>query len=356
MTARSTGQTSKAAAETWAYEQLKKGVISTEKNISLGKFAENFWIWGKCHYIRSRLTRGANISRTYVDDMRTMLIKHILPYFENIKLQKIRSRHVEKWLIELSQKKKKDGTAFSATSVNRCFTNLKIILKESVRLEYLSKSPAEGIKQFRETPKKKSILTMDEVKELFLDDNIESLWDGSVMHYTLNLLSATTGMRLGECQGLQVQHVNEGYISVMNNWDPKYGLKEPKWRSYRDIPIPSKTVNYINELIEFSPYKEPEDFVFWGTDRKKPLRNDQIYDVYYAALKNIGISEEQRRTRNVTFHSWRHFYNTILRGKVSDPKLRLLTGHKSVEMSDLYTKFKLEDFKDVLQIQEEYFK
>ena len=214
---RSTGQTSKSAAESWAHEQLKKGVIPTEKNISFGKFVESFWIWGKCHYVKIRLTRGANISRTYIDDMRTMLLKHILPYFENIKLQKIRSRHVEKWLIDLSQKKKKDGTAFSATTVNRCFTNLKIILKESVRLEYLSKSPAEGIKQFRENPKKKSILTMDEVKKLFLDDNIESLWDGSVMHYTLNLLSATTGMRLGEVQGLRIQHANEGYISVMNN-------------------------------------------------------------------------------------------------------------------------------------------
>jgi hypothetical protein len=34
--ARSTGQTSKTAAEEWAYAQLQKGIIVTEKNITFG--------------------------------------------------------------------------------------------------------------------------------------------------------------------------------------------------------------------------------------------------------------------------------------------------------------------------------
>lgn len=38
----------------------------------------------------------------------------------------------------------------------------------------------------------------------------------------------------------------------------------------------------------------------------------------------------------------------MLRGKISDPKLRMLTGHKSEEMSDHYTLFRPEDFADVL--------
>jgi hypothetical protein len=94
MTARSTGQFSKAAAETWAYEQLKRGVIPTEKNITFGKFAEKFWIWDECSYVKGRRRRGANISRSYVDDMRTLLTLHILPYFKDKKLQKIKSRTI----------------------------------------------------------------------------------------------------------------------------------------------------------------------------------------------------------------------------------------------------------------------
>ncbi len=36
---RSTGQTSKSAAETWSYEQLKRGLIASQKNITFGKYA-----------------------------------------------------------------------------------------------------------------------------------------------------------------------------------------------------------------------------------------------------------------------------------------------------------------------------
>ena len=94
MTARSTGQTTKSAAEQWAYTQLKAGVIPTDRNISFGKFTEDFWTWDKCSYVKSRRKRGANISRGYVDDMRTLLELHILPFFHDKKLQKIKSRTI----------------------------------------------------------------------------------------------------------------------------------------------------------------------------------------------------------------------------------------------------------------------
>ena len=51
----------------------------------------------------------------------------------------------------------------------------------------------------------------------------------------------------------------------------------------------------------------------------------------------LGISEEDRRARGLTFHSWRHWYNSMLRGKVADHTLRALTGHKSEAMTDNYT-------------------
>ena len=75
----------------------------------------------------------------------------------------------------------------------------------------------------------------------------------------------------------------------------------------------------------------------------------------YNALENIEISPTEREERNITFHSWRHFYNTLMRGKIHDAKLRRITGHKTLEMTEHYTKFSINDFQDVLQIQEEYF-
>ena len=150
LTARSTGQTSKAAAENWSYEQLRKGIIATDKNITFGRFAKDWWIWDKCQYVKGRRARGANISRAYIDSMRRILDLHILPFFRDKKLQKINSRMIENWVMTLREKSGKNGNTLSHTTVNHCLTCLKIMLKEAVRLEYLSKSPATSIIQLKE--------------------------------------------------------------------------------------------------------------------------------------------------------------------------------------------------------------
>lgn len=356
LTARSTGQTSKAAAENWAYEQLHRGVITTEKNITFEKFADPWWIWDKCPYIRGEIARGSSLSRAYCDQMRRILEVHILPYFRKRKLQKISYRMINTWFMNLKEKQGRNGSTLSHITCNHALTCLNVMLKEAVRQEYIHDNPASKIKRLKEDPKEKGILTIDEVKALFREENLKKIWNCDLNHYTLNLLSASTGIRMGEIQALQVQHVHENYISVLHSWDRQYGIKEPKRNSKRNIPVPSKTANYLYKIIEASPYQEAEDFVFFGKNRAYPLRNEVISKALYKALSQIGIPEEQRKERNLTFHSWRFFYNTLLRGRIPEVKLRRLTGHRSEQMSDWYTRFDYSDYQDVLKIQEEYFK
>jgi len=356
LTARSTGHVSKSAADTWAIEQLKKGVISSGKNVTFGKYAENWWTWDKCPYVKSKRSRGVNLSRSYVDLMHAYLKNHILPYFESKRLQNINAPTIENWMQQLREKKGRTGKHLSHTTVNHCLTCLKIMLQQAVRLECLTKNPAEHILQFKENQREKSILTIDQMKALFNEDTISEIWSGDLRHYTMNLLAASTGMRLGECQALQLQHIyGEGYVSVVYTWDPKYGLKEPKRGSYRDIPIPSKTMSYLGEVIDTLPFKDPDDLVFIDGVQKVPIRNELILKGLYHALENIGITKEERDEKYITFHSWRHFYNSLMRGKIHDAKLRRLTGHKSLEMTELYTHFNLADYRDVKEIQERYF-
>jgi len=256
----------------------------------------------------------------------------------------------------LREKNGRIGKPLSHSTINHCLTCLKIMLKEAVRLEYLHKNPAASILKLKENPREKSILTIGQVQQLFAESSIDETWAGDLQHYTINLLSASTGMRLGECQALQVQYVHlEGYISVVYSWDSLYGLKEPKRGSRRDIPVPRKTLVHLGELIELSPYQEPDDLVFFDLERNKPIRNELILKTLYRALENIGISPQERKERNITFHSWRHWYNSIMRGKIHDAKLRTLTGHKTLEMTEHYTHFNIDDYQDVRQIQDQYF-
>jgi integrase len=227
--------------------------------------------------------------------MRSYLERHILPYFENKKLQKINARMIEQWVLGLREKTGRTGEPLSNVTINHCLICLKIMLKEAVRLEYLYRNPAASVLKLKETPQEKSTLKPDQVRELFRDESIDEVWNGDLKHFTLNLLAASTGMRLGECQALQLQHVHrEGHISIVHSWDPKYGLVEPKWGSVRDIPVPRKTLRYIGELIGVSPFQGPADLVFFDNERDKPIRGEIVLKASYYALENIGISPEER--------------------------------------------------------------
>lgn len=345
---KSTGETTKTRAENWARKEWRTGRLTTRENLTFGTFAEKWWKWGECDYIRGRLDRGKSLSRTYADIQRGYLETHILPHFKAAKLAKITPRTIEGWVIGLKSK-----AELSPTTVNHCLTTLKTMLGEATRLGVIPSNPALPVEHLKESPKEKQILTLEEVRLLFADGALSEKWEGSLPHFAFNLLAASTGLRMGEVQGLQVQHVHPGYIAVVHAWERKYGLKEPKWGSAREVPIPKKVSGYLAQLIEASPHKEPESLVFYGRDAQTPIGHKEILQTFYTALDGIGISGEERARRNVTFHSWRHLFNSLCRSRIPDYKLQRLTGHRTQEMTEHYTHLNLADFSDVVALQEE---
>ena len=58
--------------------------------------------------------------------------------------------------------------------------------------------------------------------------------------------------------------------------------------------------------------------------------------------------------RNLSFHAWRHFFNTLLRmSNVADSKVQSITGHRSLSMTDHYTHFDTRKFTEVRNVQAE---
>jgi hypothetical protein len=55
-----------------------------------------------------------------------------------------------------------------------------------------------------------------------------------------------------------------------------------------------------------------------NTNGTKPIDHKLIDKYLYRAFGCIGISDVERRDRNVTFHSWRHAFDTYTRPNVKD--------------------------------------
>jgi integrase len=350
MTGMSTGETSKAAAANWANEYLKEGFNPKTRNLTFRKYAENWWVWDKCSYVRYRLARGFSVSRRYVEESRRNLDLRLIPAFGDMRLNDIKPQYIQSWMLELL-----NDSGLSGATINRSLATLKVMLGQAVLYQYIPRSPAEKIGILKENTKQKDILTLSEVKTLFDEQRLERNWKNSIEHYTLNLLAAATGLRLGEIQGLQKKSVFQTHVCIVQAYARKYGMKDPKWNSQRMIPIPRMVSEYLQLLIENSQFQDPDSLLFAGKDQDTPIEHKAILAVLYHALKEIGITREIRKNRNVTFHSWRHFFNTICRAKVPDSILQRLTGHRTQEMTEHYTHFRLEDFRDVVKIQESIF-
>ena len=249
--------------------------------------------------------------------------------------------------------------------MNKILQNLRTILDGALGKGMIRFNPAKAVEPLSEKHKERGILTDDEIRRLLV-------WPGPFTDhrvYTMNLLAFSTGMRMGEARGLLVEDVRDDHILIQHSWEQGYGIKPPKYDQIRAVPIPVIAQEALREVMDFFV---PETLVFYGKDKSTPLSKSYVVDGLRDAIVRSTIDanpaatvmneeelEEYRKKllaeiemRNVGFHSWRYKLNTLLRvAKVPDAKIRLLTGHRSQEMTDWYTKFLETDMADVTEAQ-----
>ena len=350
-----TQQINESKAEQWAVEALLQGEILSIRKPRAPTFEEwstPWWIHGKCPYITEKIANGYNISRKYAEVRRSYLTNHLIPEFGKYRITHLKPRQFRDFKMRLYNERK-----LSPATINRILGTARVRFNYAVEMGDLESNPVAPVKELKEIPRERGVLVMEELRKLFGPGSLEKVWQGDLRHYGANLLAASSGLRLGEVQGLQRQYVFPGYIKVVHGWDDRYGLSAPKWNSVRAVPIPRKTAEALTALMAVPRWgePEPEDIVFWSRDRQTPLSKTAILKQFKQALKRIGIKETERKERILLFHSYRHGFNTLIRGKIPDEQLRRVTGHKTLTMSDNYDHAGAEHLQDVLVAQEGLF-
>jgi len=237
----------------------------------------------------------------------------------------------------------------SASSVRQAQLAVKQVLEWATRRGLMQRVPI--IESVVGRAKERGILTPEEVKSLF------RLPSWSKTHLAINMLAYSTGMRLGEILALRRSafHATEGYIDVDSSWDRMTkSVKSTKTRKARFVPIPTSVQMLLRELLAANPDLEDDDFVFPGRKPRQPLDRKMVERVLFKMLAEIGIDEASRIERNITFHSARHFFNSLLVNRgVPDLKVKALTGHTTDAMTNHY--YHVDDLKDVAEPGESLF-
>ncbi|GHT63665.1 hypothetical protein FACS1894110_01880 [Spirochaetia bacterium] len=108
-------------------------------------------------------------------------------------------------------------------------------------------------------------------------------------------------------------------------------LKVQKYKEKRLITVDQ---DQMRKLVSFCG-KSPSVFIFSGAERKASIDFNILEDKQRKQLARI-MGEIARKERNISFHGFRHFFNSTIRGTVSDDILRLQTGHSDERMTDTY--------------------
>ena len=335
----STGQRTKTAAKMYCMELYRKGKLIPEKKpMSFEEFAHGWWDLKTCSYLEWRQMQDP-LAPSTIDHYKTNLDLHIKPFFGKIKLSAISPDLVQNWIMRLSR----DG--YNNSSINVLIATLKVMMKEAVRLNFITSDPMEKIKKLIAHNKEVQILKNDEVYKLFPAD-WRKIWD-SYEIYVFNKLAACTGMRMSEIVGLQCNNVYGDHIHVCVQYSKKYGIRPLKTKDSRNIPITAVLYNELSTLTN-----KAQGFLFSENGGDEPISRNRIYKETSAALEKIGINREERKKRGLALHHWRHFLNTaLLMANVNTLKVQKVTGHKSLSMTQHYAHFDSRDFLEVLDVQ-----
>jgi integrase len=313
----------------------KTGNRRTIKEPRLGEYCLDFWDWNASTYIRSIRLRGKTIGKEYVSNNYSYIKRYICSKpLGDIHLSKVTPAAIESFILDI-----KASTTLSNTSCNAILCAIGKPLAEAFRLGLINENPLTRVAKLQKDTAPKGILTSKEISALFSTD-----WDDDRVRIAA-MLALSCGLRLGEILGLQNTALIDDRLIITGAYGKEEGLKTTKNGKSRIVPLPFLLKSELGKLLTRNPHNE--SWIFWSEKPGVPIHFKTIEKAFYNQLTKIGIKDMplgeggqphpgSRQARNITFHSLRHLYNTLLRGAIPDELLRECTGHLSASMTEHY--------------------
>ena len=330
---RSTGEKTKAKAEKYLRALIGDDVQRHAQAVLFGNFVKGLFDHEKGPIARRKLLRGHTYTKAYAMAQQTFMDKYAVPTFGKMEINKIRPYDVECWILDLPHR-----YGLKNKTANNVLCALRQVFQEALMQELVERNPAEHIKPLAKIGKRRGCFTVDQIKRLFA-------FPWAHCHaYVACLLAASTGMRMGEIRALTIEQVHEGYITVDASWNDIEGRKSTKSGYGRIVPVSDGVMKELRAILP------PEGLVFTYNGRV-PMGDKTITSRLDERMTELGIDY---KTENLTFHSFRHYFNTrLVASGISNEKTRAVIGHESLEMTEHYSHLEAQDLAEIKRVQRE---
>ena len=281
--------TDKQTAEVIAAKLYESGA-ATRENEEIGAYLSGFWA-AEGSYVAGRILAGRALAVAYVFDMRRCIELYVLPWLKNPQVlnqktgkwedrESIERLAIDRWTPGHAEDLMKylHGHGHSPKRCNDVRKALSTALSTYwKRKGQKERNPMRGVEKYHEEEPKREISSA----QSRCGSSSRRKWILRI--WTINALAATGGLRLGECLGLTPEAVTREEIRVgksklvvyevailpKGNWQPKEGRKDPKWKSFGKVTIPSKVGQALEKLIRANRFEN--EFVFFGSSPNAPI-------------------------------------------------------------------------------------
>ncbi len=304
--------------------------MNPECNLKLCEFLHNFWTPEKSEYIKNKRAHKKEIGDYHCKEMYNMVNRYWLPFFgEDFTVGELSEQYLEDFLQELA-----NFRGLKGATINHARTCGATALKWLKNKGFIKHNPMANVEAFSKSDSiQRGIPSEKEIKELY-----ELNWDSEVMYLAFNL-SAFSGLRPGEISGLQVQDIDpdNNLITVRHSWHRTGFLKSTKTNLVRKVPVAHNIIIRLLAQAQRCPVAGKKSFVFWSNvSIDKPYLPQYYDDGFFDALHKIGITEEERKERNIDFYSLRHFCATYLANMTDMRNVQAVLGHTTPAMTKHY--------------------
>lgn len=292
-------------------------------------YCYDFWNPAKSQYLKEKSRKGHTVHLRHISSCNGFIRNYWEDILENKSLGEVTKNDIQKMFDRL------DNLDLNGNTKNHILRSVLTPLKYAYSKELIDKDLTFGWTFYQTVYKEKVLLTKEMAVALF-----KRMWKNP-MAKLANMVAMCTGMRAGEILALTPEDLGEDCIYVNHSWNALDKLKSPKNGETRIEYVYSQEVIFnLLALASTNYHKTGIKFIFYSTLPNQPLDEKVLTKSLRYELKQMGMAEEE--VKKVTFHAWRHFYTTYMRGKVDDKLLKSQTGHKTLEMLNHYSNHQIE--------------
>jgi len=340
-------------------------------------FAADFWSWEKSEYLKARLARDPKaISQEHAYNCQLAVNRHAMPFLGGLALDKITPAVLDHMVTELLTKKAPFSTAkrrpravqrrgLSSQTVKHVIHALGPIFDQAKSQGFIGISPIPGIMGFAVRARVRDAFTTEEASALLNPLTVPTIWAqpgryrwktfNPWVHYSLSLLCAMTGARVGSVITLKredlvlckLRGVEYYEVHLNTSLGRLSGVKAgSKTGQGTVVPVAAQVMNGI------LPHLAKEGFLFASESESGVLATRSALLGLKAAMRRIGLTDEDQEKRLLGFHSWRHTFVTRARAAgVNQVLLSAFTEHKDERTTARYSHLKPHDLLDAIPLQ-----